>query len=52
VRIRPAALEALAAQKPTLAQHFPLLEDTGDGKKETPTPATLEALLGDKGKKE
>ena len=53
VRIRPAALEALATQKPTLAQHFPLLDTGEETKKHTPSPSTLEALLGEgKGKKE
>ena len=53
VRIRPEALEALAAEKDrVLARSFPLLEAVPDDKtngnasKPTASPTSLEALLG------
>jgi DNA-directed RNA polymerase subunit beta' len=54
VRIRPEALEAMAAEKPLLSQHFPLLDsaEEGNGAKEKAASAksSLEALLGGDGK--
>jgi DNA-directed RNA polymerase subunit beta' len=55
VRIRPQALEALAAEKErVLARSFPLLDGVeeatnGGPEKSSTTPDTLEALLGSSG---
>jgi DNA-directed RNA polymerase subunit beta' len=54
VRIRPEALEAMAAEKPLLSQHFPLLdsaeESNGSKEKASSGKGGLEALLGGDGK--